>query len=807
MGTNKDIKHLNNLGNFTSIQAVWESHPEGGKEGDYLRVNGVEYTWNKYERLWETSHVATLSVTRRTETVYGDLNVHNNLTVGGTLRAKRLKSANRGVYASVEDALTQNPRPDVGDWFSVLLYDDSDPPEPTGLVDVYICTMGGEWPDEPTLSGIDLVAAENAESLESLELALTAETEAREAADAELEAAIVTIQNSVEAAAGSAASAQAAAESAQAAAESAAASAADAQTAAESAESKADAAHSLSVQANENSRQAKAAAEEAASQAASASESASEALLQAQQVSHGKADLSPDTGWLELSQMPHVVLRNVHDTMLDTLSVGDVYYDSGHLYLYLGNDVKDLGEPRIGVIYCHQDENKLYRWNGLKFVAVGGVSTSGGGNGFVTHEEDGIVTVVINALDDSPALLSPKDMLSMSPDCVNVVFLLKGRNITDELIMVVDEPFSLTLGEEPDGNDSTILPVRASQVNAGVKVCLSSLTHSGGVGVPPTHVTVGSLNIYCGDIEETLKVRYQWEYTLDPKPTNVGVQDGVVTLSSSAADAARGGVIEYRINGGEWILTDNSVVTVTLTEPGEYVIESRVVVGDNHGETTTTTVVIEAPEYVASITSPESVPELNQTNPNTVLLVKGVGLTEPVTLSTISGGFYLSLGTAPDKSNSRALSLSASQVNAGVQVCLTSYRYFGTVASLPSQSATGTLTITSSGEEFVPVELALKFDNRPEGTVIEPGYSPTVHELNALGGGKVIIIDDNPTGTGEMEINEDGTWVGIGDAEDWSEASTGWQKTYADSGSYTIEVRYAYEDGTYSEVTTIEFNI
>jgi hypothetical protein len=104
----------------------------------------------------------------------------------------------------------------------------------------------------------------------------------------------------------------------------------------------------------------------------------------------GKADLV-DSSILKPSQWPKTVIRNITDTVLDDLAVGDVYYDSGHLYLHKSatTDV-DLGEPQEGTIYCHASTGNLYRWNksGKKWVQVGG---SGAGGGVNVRVENGML--------------------------------------------------------------------------------------------------------------------------------------------------------------------------------------------------------------------------------------------------------------------------------------------------------------------------------------------------------------------------------------------------------------------------------
>ena len=80
---------INYKGSFDSIEAVWAAYPYGGIEGDYLLVNNVKYRWNKYVGKWENAEVVTETPARETITFDGDVNMQNNLTVAGVLRAKK----------------------------------------------------------------------------------------------------------------------------------------------------------------------------------------------------------------------------------------------------------------------------------------------------------------------------------------------------------------------------------------------------------------------------------------------------------------------------------------------------------------------------------------------------------------------------------------------------------------------------------------------------------------------------------------------------------------------------------------------
>ena len=49
----------NNLGVFSSIQAVWEEYPSGGVLGDYVQVSGQIYGWNVTQRQWTLPDAST----------------------------------------------------------------------------------------------------------------------------------------------------------------------------------------------------------------------------------------------------------------------------------------------------------------------------------------------------------------------------------------------------------------------------------------------------------------------------------------------------------------------------------------------------------------------------------------------------------------------------------------------------------------------------------------------------------------------------------------------------------------------------
>lgn len=89
------IKEKNNLGNFANILEVYSRYPDGGKEGDYLFIDGIEYVWNRWERVWQSKGDTTPSGGRTTNTFDGNLAVENDLIVGGILRVRGFSFDNK----------------------------------------------------------------------------------------------------------------------------------------------------------------------------------------------------------------------------------------------------------------------------------------------------------------------------------------------------------------------------------------------------------------------------------------------------------------------------------------------------------------------------------------------------------------------------------------------------------------------------------------------------------------------------------------------------------------------------------------
>ncbi|MBR2747616.1 MAG: hypothetical protein IKD95_04615 [Bacteroidales bacterium] len=129
---------IRNLGTYANIAALWEAHPEGGREGDYATVSGTRYRWNKYDRIWENGATVTQTTGTRNHVVEGDQEVTGDVTVLGTLRAKHVKQPHMGMYASEEALLAALPTPEKG-WYALV--------GNTLPAELYVCNTDGTWTD------------------------------------------------------------------------------------------------------------------------------------------------------------------------------------------------------------------------------------------------------------------------------------------------------------------------------------------------------------------------------------------------------------------------------------------------------------------------------------------------------------------------------------------------------------------------------------------------------------------------------------------------------------------------------------
>ena len=117
-------------GTFPNMDAVVAAFPSG-VEGDFILVDGEVKGWNQFDNQWEKPTVEPAPSSRNTETIYGDLNVHHNVSIGGTLSAPLIRGKNSfcGVFDTDDSLRRHRPNPVPGEWAMVFAY--TTPPSET----------------------------------------------------------------------------------------------------------------------------------------------------------------------------------------------------------------------------------------------------------------------------------------------------------------------------------------------------------------------------------------------------------------------------------------------------------------------------------------------------------------------------------------------------------------------------------------------------------------------------------------------------------------------------------------------------
>lgn len=87
-------RDVHNLGEFDSLDQVYEKYPNGGTPGDYVMISGKKTAWNEGKNKWGDfgDDVSSLG----NQTVEGNLTVGHDLTVGGEV------SADKGTFGILE---------------------------------------------------------------------------------------------------------------------------------------------------------------------------------------------------------------------------------------------------------------------------------------------------------------------------------------------------------------------------------------------------------------------------------------------------------------------------------------------------------------------------------------------------------------------------------------------------------------------------------------------------------------------------------------------------------------------------------
>lgn len=191
------MKLTNYLGVYNSLDAVWQSYPAGGVEGDYVLAGGKVYGWNIFERNWSSPDIApSLSEVRKTKTFYGDVHVHHDLSVGGILRARVVRGRNAfcGLFASAAALEKHYPDPYIGQW-ALVAFDNRTDNDGNAIGKIYVCEQDGVWKDSGQKGGYDgtLYEALQTEREERMEMdedlivLISNEAKARQDADAVLQ--------------------------------------------------------------------------------------------------------------------------------------------------------------------------------------------------------------------------------------------------------------------------------------------------------------------------------------------------------------------------------------------------------------------------------------------------------------------------------------------------------------------------------------------------------------------------------------------------------------------------------------------
>lgn len=188
------MNKINNLGVFATLEEMWRMHPEGGREGDYATIAGVEHQWNKYDAIWESSETYTESDTSRVLELYGDKVLHGDITIIGTLKSHDVQSANCGLFRNEASLTKLIDHPRVGYW--AYVGEDE-------IVQRYICEEDGVWKNSGKTSSlgsvvadIDLLTERIAAVRQAVEGRIESEEQARTSADDSLDSRVSSLETS-----------------------------------------------------------------------------------------------------------------------------------------------------------------------------------------------------------------------------------------------------------------------------------------------------------------------------------------------------------------------------------------------------------------------------------------------------------------------------------------------------------------------------------------------------------------------------------------------------------------------------------
>ena len=178
------MKLINYLGKYDSLSAAWTAIPAGGTDGDYIVIDGAVLVWSRIENNWTSPKLTdNIQSVRKTSSVYGDMHVHHDLSVGGILRARVVRGRNAfsGLFVNAAALKKHHPDPYVGQW-ALVEFESRTASDCTAIGKIYRCEVEGEWKATGINGGYDSTLYE----------ALETESEERKEVDADLLEVITT---------------------------------------------------------------------------------------------------------------------------------------------------------------------------------------------------------------------------------------------------------------------------------------------------------------------------------------------------------------------------------------------------------------------------------------------------------------------------------------------------------------------------------------------------------------------------------------------------------------------------------------
>lgn len=178
------MKLINYLGKYDSLSAAWTAIPAGGTDGDYIVIDGAVLVWSRIENNWTSPKLTdNIQSVRKTSSVYGDMHVHHDLSVGGILRARVVRGRNAfsGLFVNAAALEKHHPDPYVGQW-ALVEFESRTASDGTAIGEIYRCEVEGEWKATGIKGGYDGTLYE----------ALETESEERKEVDADLLEVITT---------------------------------------------------------------------------------------------------------------------------------------------------------------------------------------------------------------------------------------------------------------------------------------------------------------------------------------------------------------------------------------------------------------------------------------------------------------------------------------------------------------------------------------------------------------------------------------------------------------------------------------